>query len=116
MPDYNRGHAAKARFKAMIARGCPEGSIPGWPLAGWVDVGPAGYAFHEHCDCDFGKILCTVEFGDDGDATVTFPDGESVEVNIEDGGEPSELTPGMLGAAIQGHLMRTASLGIGTPA
>ena len=106
MSDYHVGHALRARSKAMIARGCPEEAIPRWPLNGWIDTGPSSYAFHEGCDWNFGKVLCTVELGNDGDATVTFPDGESVEVNIE-----GNSTPGEFRAAIE-----AASRKIRTPA
>jgi hypothetical protein len=76
---YTCQQASLARSEYFKQEGYAEGVIDSWPLSGWVDLNWLTWVYRDHED----RELCRVEFTDDeGNALVSFVDGESGKVTI----------------------------------
>jgi hypothetical protein len=82
MSDYTARDAAGARTLYLMDQGHSRDAIDVWPIGGWADDGPGRFVYNGEGDEGEEQVLCTVEFDDHGNATVSFPDGESGTVNI----------------------------------
>jgi hypothetical protein len=90
MPDYKAGHAGRARYLALHNEGYADNAIDTWPLDGWVDDGFNRFEYRSETDEGDEEILCTVEFDDEFNATVTFADGATYDVNIREDEDPDD--------------------------
>ena len=82
---YTASDAARARHQYHIDDGTPEAKIDPWSMSGWTDDGGDCFTFHRDGD-PREKVICTVQFLDEeGNADVTFANGEHGSVNIRKG-------------------------------
>ena len=81
---YTAADAENARQKCLRNQGRGLDTIEPWSLDFWE--GSNGTTFHFVHVANDGNlaIFCTVEFDDDGTATVAFGDKEGIRIDLED--------------------------------
>jgi hypothetical protein len=78
---YALKDAVRAHRQYFIDQGISEAALGTVSFEGWKEDGPGGFV----CRDSRGKVRCSVVFVDeDGTAEITFPDGESEQVSIDD--------------------------------
>jgi hypothetical protein len=79
--EYSVQDARRAHRQYFLDQGLSEAAIGPLCLDGWEEDGPDRFVNRD----GWGKLRCTVTFEDeDGNAEISFPDGESDSVTIED--------------------------------
>jgi hypothetical protein len=79
--EYSVQDARRAHRQYFLDQGLSEAAIGCLCLEGWEELGPDQFVNRD----GWGKIRCTIAFeGEDGNAEISFPDGESDSVTIED--------------------------------
>jgi hypothetical protein len=80
MPRYTAKHAAMAVHLFLLDQGLDE-PIETCPLKCWVADGPNRFVYRDRQD-GASEIACTVEFDDDGHASVFLTDFGMGDVSI----------------------------------
>jgi len=79
--EYTVHDARRAHRQYFLDQGLSEAAISTLCLDGWDEDGPDRFVNRD----GWGKLRCSVAFEDeDGNAEISFPDGESESVTIED--------------------------------
>jgi hypothetical protein len=78
---YSIRDAVRAHRQYFLDQGISEAALGTVTIDGWKEDGPGGFVSRDAR----GKVRCSIVFVDeDGSAEITFPDGESDSVTIED--------------------------------
>lgn len=79
--EYTVNDARRAQRQYLLDQGLSESAIGMFCSDGWEEDGPDRFVNRD----GWGKVRCTVKFEDEeGNAEITFADGESDSVTLED--------------------------------
>jgi len=79
--EYSVADARRAHRQYFLDQGLSESALGMVSLDGWEEDGPDRFVNRD----GWGKVRCTIAFEDEeGNAEISFPDGESDSLSIED--------------------------------
>jgi hypothetical protein len=79
--EYSVNDARRAHRQYLLDQGLSESALAMVNFDGWEEGGPDQFVNRD----GWGKLRCTIAFEDDeGNAEISFPDGETDSVTIED--------------------------------